>query len=132
MFPHKPSPSPSALPTVVSTSILKSHVAAGGADDWAELCLAFFLRVYLHEDLFGVSTQTRSGLGVLSNCVYFESLSRVPSIGWVAFSAWLLEHSVALSPSVYPSLLPCTPSLPPVYLPFPPCAGGAGLGWRQP
>lgn len=83
----------------------------------------------MHEDLFE-SAPNQKWLGVLSNCVCFESLSQVPSIGWVAFSAWLLEHSVALSP------LPCTLPSPPMYpslpsrVPFPslPCTEVQGWG----
>ena len=50
------------------------------------------MKIYLNQ-----MAPNQKWLGVLSNCVWFESLSHVPNVGWVAFSAWMLEHSVALS-----------------------------------
>ena len=68
------------------------------------------MKIYLNQ-----MAPNQKWLGVLSNCVWFESLSHVPNVGWVAFSAWMLEHSVALSS--FPSFVPFL-TLPPPSFPF--------------
>ena len=55
------------------------------------------MKIYLNQ-----MAANQKWLGVLSNCVCFESLSHIPNVGWVTLSAWMLEHSVALSS--FPSL----------------------------